>query len=65
MKEKLRDSFQKSLLSQDFVKDPEISVGKLLEKNNATATKFFRLKVGEGVEIESKTFAEEVAEQLK
>ena len=54
-----------SLLSQDFVKDPEISVGKLLEKNNATATKFFRLKVGEGVEIESKTFAEEVAEQLK
>ena len=54
-----------SLLSQDFVKDPEISVGKLLEKNNATATKFFRLKVGEGVEIQSKTFAEEVAEQLK
>ena len=54
-----------SLLSQSFVKDPDISVLDYLEKDNASITAYVRLKVGEGIEVEVKDFAEEVAEQLK
>ena len=54
-----------SLLSQDFVKDPEITVDAYLAQNNAEIVSFSRLKVGEGIEVEVKDFAEEVAEQLK
>jgi len=54
-----------SLLSQSFVKDPDISVADYLEKDNASIAAYVRLKVGEGIEVEVKDFAEEVAEQLK
>ena len=54
-----------SLLSQSFVKDPDISVADYLEKDNASIVAYVRLKVGEGIEVEVKDFAEEVAEQLK
>jgi elongation factor Ts len=54
-----------SLLSQAFVKDSEITVSEYLEKDNASVVSFTRLKVGEGIEVETKDFAEEVAEQLK
>ena len=54
-----------SLLSQSFVKDSDISVADYLEKDNASIAAFVRLKVGEGIEVEVKDFAEEVAEQLK
>ena len=54
-----------SLLSQDFLKDSEITVGEYLSQNNANMVSFSRLKVGEGIEVEVKDFAEEVAEQLK
>ena len=54
-----------SLLSQAFVKDSEITVSEYLEKDNASVVSFARLKVGEGIEVETKDFAEEVAEQLK
>ena len=54
-----------SLLSQDFVKDPEITVQEYLNQNSAIALDFVRLKVGEGIEVETKDLAEEVAEQLK
>ena len=54
-----------SLISQNFVKDPDITVQEYLEKGGATIVEFARLKVGEGIEIETKDFAEEVAEQLK
>ena len=54
-----------SLLSQSFVKDPDISVSDYLEKDNASIVAYVRLKVGEGIEVEVKDFAEEVAEQLK
>ena len=36
-----------------------------LEKDNASIIAFVRLKVGEGIELNTKDFAEEVAEQLK
>ncbi len=54
-----------SLISQNFVKDPDITVQEYLEKGDATIVEFARLKVGEGIEVETKDFAEEVAEQLK
>ncbi len=54
-----------SLISQNFVKDPDITVQEYLEKGGATIVEFARLKVGEGIEVVTKDFAEEVAEQLK
>ena len=54
-----------SLISQNFVKDPDITVQEYLEKGGAKIVEFARLKVGEGIEVETKDFAEEVAEQLK
>ena len=54
-----------SLISQNFVKDPDITVQEYLEKDGATIVEFARFKVGEGIEVETKDFAEEVAEQLK
>ena len=54
-----------SLVSQNFVKDPDITVQEYIEKGGATIVEFVRLKVGEGIEVETKDFAEEVAEQLK
>ena len=54
-----------SLMSQGFVKDPDTSIQKLLEANNAKIESFSRLKVGEGIEVSTQSFADEVAEQLK
>ena len=54
-----------SLLSQNYLKDPDITVKGYLEKDNANIVAFVRLKVGEGIEVNNKDFAEEVAEQLK
>ncbi len=53
-----------TLLSQDFIKDPDVSISKLLENSNNEVIAFERFKVGEGIEVSSKDFAEEVAEQL-
>jgi len=54
-----------SLTSQAYIKDPDVTVGKLLSENNADVVGYVRFKVGEGIEVESKSFADEVAEQLK
>ena len=54
-----------TLLSQDFIKDPDTSISKLLENSDNEVVSFERFKVGEGIEVSSKDFAEEVAEQLK
>ena len=54
-----------SLLSQSFVKDPEITIQDYIESEDANIISFTRLKVGEGIEVETKDFADEVAEQLK
>ena len=53
-----------TLLSQDFIKDPDTSISKLLENSDNEVVSFERFKVGEGLEVSSKDFAEEVAEQL-
>ena len=54
-----------SLLSQDFVKDSEITIQELLDSKNAKIESYSRFKVGEGIEVATKSFADEVAEQLK
>ena len=54
-----------TLLGQPFVKDPDVSVGKLLESAGATVTKFLRYELGEGMEKKEENFAEEVMAQIK
>lgn len=54
-----------SLLEQPFVKDPDMTVGKLLKDAGASVLQFVRFEVGEGIEKEEVDFAEEVAAQVK
>jgi len=54
-----------TLLGQPFVKDPDISVAKLLKAANATVTSFVRFEVGEGIEKKEDNFVEEVMAQVK
>jgi elongation factor Ts len=54
-----------TLLGQSFVKDPDVSVGKLLENHGATVNAFVRLEVGEGIEKKQEDFAAEVAAQVQ
>ncbi|NRB39599.1 MAG: elongation factor Ts [Pseudomonadales bacterium] len=53
-----------SLTEQPFVKNPELTVGKLVKEAGAEIIEFVRFEVGEGIEKVEKDFAEEVAEQL-
>jgi elongation factor Ts len=53
-----------TLLGQDFVKDPDMTVGKLLESHGATVASFRRYEVGEGIEKRSEDFAAEVQAQI-
>lgn len=52
-----------TLLEQQFVKDPDLTVGALLKKAGADVVSFVRYEVGEGIEKEVVDFAEEVAAQ--
>ena len=54
-----------TLLGQDFVKDGDITVGKLVKQNNASVKGFKRLVVGEGIEKKQENFADEVMQQVK
>lgn len=53
------------LLEQPFIKDEEITVGKLAAKAGATIVRFARLELGEGIEKKTTDFAAEVNAQLK
>ncbi len=53
-----------TLLGQPFVKDPDVSVGKLLNDADAAVTAFVRYEVGEGIEKKKENFAEEVLSQI-
>jgi elongation factor Ts len=53
------------LLDQPFVKSPEIKVGDLAKKAGAEVVAMIRFEVGEGIEKEVVSFADEVAAQLK
>lgn len=55
---------ENSLLEQAFVKDPDVTVGKLVSAAGAEVLSFTRFEVGEGIEKEEVDFAAEVAAQL-
>lgn len=54
-----------SLVEQPFVKDPEVTVGKLAANAGAEIVSFVRYEVGEGIERAEEDFAAEVAAQLE
>ena len=54
-----------TLLGQSFVKDPDQTVGKLLEAASASVLRFERIELGEGIEKKVENFADEVMAQVK
>ncbi|HUX82944.1 MAG TPA: translation elongation factor Ts [Halothiobacillus sp.] len=54
-----------ALVGQPFVKDPDLTVGKLLKNKGASCVRFSRIEVGEGIEKETGDFAAEVMAQIK
>jgi len=54
-----------TLVGQPFVKDPDVSVGKLLKDAGANVVAFVRFEVGEGIEKKEDNFVEEVMAQVK
>lgn len=54
-----------TLVGQPFVKDPDQTVGQLLESKGASVTGFLRYEVGEGIEKKKENFAEEVMAQAR
>jgi elongation factor Ts len=54
-----------SLVGQPFVKDPDKTVGALLNESQAKVTQFIRFEVGEGIEKKVENFADEVMAQVR
>ncbi len=54
-----------TLVGQPFVKDPDVSVEKLLADAGAKVVAFERLEVGEGIEKKDENFADEVMAQVR
>ncbi|BAN68665.1 elongation factor Ts [endosymbiont of unidentified scaly snail isolate Monju] len=54
-----------TLKGQPFVKDPDTTVGKLLESKGAKVNQFVRFEVGEGIEKKQEDFREEVMAQAQ
>ena len=53
-----------TLVGQPFVKEPEVTVGKLLGNAGAKVVAFTRFEVGEGIEKKVENFADEVMKQI-
>ncbi|MDT8451757.1 MAG: translation elongation factor Ts [Gammaproteobacteria bacterium] len=53
-----------TLVGQPFIKDPDKTVGDLLNEAGATVVRFVRYEVGEGIEKKQENFADEVKAQL-
>jgi elongation factor Ts len=54
-----------ALVGQPFVKNPELTVGKLLQEAGASVLGFVRFEVGEGIEKKVDDFAAEVMAQAR
>ena len=52
------------LVEQEFVKNPDEKVGKMVENKGAKIVRFARIEKGEGLEKREENFAEEVAKQI-
>ena len=53
-----------TLLNQNFVIDPDVTIKEILDKNNNSILDFVRFEVGEGIEKASEDFAEEVMKSI-
>lgn len=53
------------LMEQEFVKDPDQKIQKLIESKGAKIIRFVRFEKGEGLQKREENFAEEVAKQIK
>ena len=53
-----------TLLGQPFVKDPDVTIDKLLKSRAATVKAFVRFEVGAGIEKKQENFAAEVMAQV-
>jgi len=56
---------ENSLVEQPFVKNPDVTVAKLVKDAGGDVSSFVRFEVGEGIEKEEVDFAAEVAAQVK
>jgi elongation factor Ts len=54
-----------SLMGQPFVKDPDMTVGALLNKHRAKVNAFYRFEVGEGIEKVVEDFKDAVMSQVQ
>ncbi len=54
-----------TLIGQPFIKEPDLTVGKLLKSKGAEAVRFVRYEVGEGIEKKEENFADEVMAQIR
>ncbi len=53
------------LVGQEFVKDPSLTVEKVLAEQGAEVKSFCRFELGEGIEKEESNFADEVMSQVR
>ena len=53
-----------TLLNQNFVIDPDMTIKEILDKNNNSILDYVRFEVGEGIEKASEDFAEEVMKSI-
>ncbi|MDO5456746.1 MAG: translation elongation factor Ts [Atopococcus tabaci] len=53
-----------SLVDQEFVKNPDLTVAQYLEENKAEVVNYTRFEVGEGIEKRVENLADEVAKEL-
>jgi elongation factor Ts len=53
-----------TLVGQPFIKDPDVTVGKLVSSKGNTVIRFSRFEVGEGIEKKVEDFAAEVMAQV-
>ena len=53
------------IVEQEFVKNPDITVGTYLSNNNSKLVSMIRYEVGEGIEKRKDDFVSEVMEQMK
>jgi elongation factor Ts len=56
---------QLTLMGQEFIKDPDITIEQLLNDSNAKVNSFIRYEVGDGIVQEEVNFADEVKAQVE
>ncbi|MBQ1776987.1 MAG: elongation factor Ts [Acidaminococcaceae bacterium] len=53
------------LVDQEFIRDGDLTISKLLKSKNADVARFARFQLGEGIEKKQENFADEVAAFIK